>query len=58
MKQTRITLNIVPQIHVAVDDAMEVIDTCGIVTAAKILSGNLVIKDKQTMVVKIKGVVF
>src|SRR6185503_17144493 len=49
MKNTRIALKIVAHIDLIINDALQIIDTGGIVTAAKIQGSDLIIQYEQTM---------
>src|SRR5688572_12987312 len=56
MQQPGITLQVVAKIHFPVNDLLQIVDRSIVVTAAKIKCGDLVIKNKDAVSVKIEFV--
>src|SRR6185437_574615 len=49
MQDPRIALQIVPQIPLVIDDALQIVDTGIVVATAKIHRGNLIVQDQDAV---------
>src|SRR5262245_34096226 len=56
VKQPGITLQVISQIHMIIDDPSQVVDTFFIICCSKIKCGELIIENKYPMPVEVKGV--
>jgi hypothetical protein len=58
MNKTRVTLKIVAQVYMIVDDQVQIIDRSIVVTTSKIQSGDFIIEYQDTVMINITRVLF
>ena len=58
MHESRITLQVVPEVHMIVDDQLQVVDGCIVITTAEIQGGNFVVEYQYAVMINICRIFF